>query len=408
MPSVTRRHLLSGVVATAGTYGTYRLHRGRASATFDAWIPESGTWPLRRYDPEGTAHNPNAEPPRHPPTVSAVGSVPEPTRRPRLAPLIGPDHVVVAGTDAAAFRDGSGGEAVSVGPATLAGFGPDGRLRTVRPAPAPAVVDHGADTLRERARVPLGVEGGGSDPTGLVVGAGEVYVGVANGTLRAVADSGRDWRVDGSLPVLAGGRLYAADAPLAGTVAYAERPGLGRRLEAGPKRVWNAGPVEGFPHRPAVADGRLVVGSYAENGGAVVALDAETGDRLWEPRRFGTDASTPAVVGDSGYTAVARGDGSGRVIALDLATGETRWRDEVGFGAVTAVVGGETLIVAGERERERERGQTEDRSAGVVRAYDTETGAVHWTRGVDHAPGGLAVADERVVATAGPSVYELV
>jgi outer membrane protein assembly factor BamB len=402
MPSITRRRLLGGVAAAAGTYGTYRLHRGRTSAAFDGWTPESGTWPLRRYDPEGTAHNPNAAPPRNPPTVSAVTSVPDPTRQPRLDPIVGPDHVVVSGTDAAAFpRDGSDEGVVSVGPAALAGFGPDGRLHTVRPAPEPAVVDHGADALRERSRVPLGVEGGGSDPTGLVVGASEVYVGVANGTLEAVDGDGRDWRVDGSLPALAEGRLYATDAPLAGTVAYAGRRGLDRRLESGPEQVWSAGPVDGFPHRPAVADGRLVVGSYASDGGAVVALDTETGDHLWEPRRLGTDVSTPAVVGDSGYAAVTRGDGSGRVVALDLSTGETRWRDEVGFGVRSPVVAGDTLVVAGERDAGGSR------HAGVVRAYDTGTGERLWTRGVDHAPGGLALVGERVVAAAGPSVYEL-
>ncbi|WP_338741072.1 PQQ-binding-like beta-propeller repeat protein [Haloplanus salilacus] len=398
MPSITRRHLLGGIAAAAGTYGTYRLHRGAASATFESWTPESGTWPLRRYDPEGTAHNPNASPPRRPPTANEIASVLDPGRRPRLDPVVGPDHVVVSGTGAAAYpRTGSEGS-VPVGPAALAGFGPDGRLHTVRPAPEPAVVDHGADGLRERSRVPLGVEGGGSDPTAIVVGASEVYVGVANGTLQAVDRAGRDWDVDGSLPTLAEGRLYAADAPLAGTVAYSGRRGLDRRLEPGPERVWSAGPVDGFPHRPAVADGRLVIGSYAEDGGAVVALDADTGDRLWDPRDLGADVSTPAVVGDRGYVTVDHGDGSGHVVALDLSTGETRWGDAVEFGAFGPVVGGDTLVVAGER-----RGD----GGGVVRAYDTETGDVLWTHGVDHGPGGLALVDERVFVTAGPSLYRL-
>jgi outer membrane protein assembly factor BamB len=397
MPSITRRRLLGGAAAgAAGAYGAARLHRGSAAATFDSWSPTPDTWPLRRYDPEGTAHNPNATPPRESPEAREVATVPESGRRPRLRPVVGADHVVVSGTGAGAFpRDGDGG-GVPVGPAALAGFGPDGRLHAVRPAPEPTVVGFD-DGLRERSSVPLGVEGGGSDPTGLVVGTDGAYVGVANGTLHAVG-GGRDWRVDGSLPALADGRLYAADAPLDGTVAYAERRGLDRRLEPGPARRWSAGPVDGFPHHPAVADGRLVVGTYANDGGTVVAFDADTGDALWEPRRLGVDVSTPAVVGDRGYAAVDRGDGSGAVVAIDLATGETRWRDEVGFAAFGPVVGDDTLVVAGDRD---------DGRAGVVRAYDAETGETLWTRGTEHRPGGVALVGGRVVVTVGASVSVL-
>lgn len=65
MPSITRRTFVGASLATAaGAYGTYRLYRGATDATFDPWAPTPGTWPLPRYDPANTAHNPDASPPR--------------------------------------------------------------------------------------------------------------------------------------------------------------------------------------------------------------------------------------------------------------------------------------------------------------------------------------------------------
>jgi outer membrane protein assembly factor BamB len=186
----------------------------------------------------------------------------------------------------------------------------------------------------------------------------EAYVGGQDGTLRAVdPESGRRWRVDGALPALGDGRLYAADAPLDGIVAYGERTGLDRRLTVGPKRVWSGGPTDGFPRRPAVADGRVVLGTVAEGGGVLVAVD--------------------------------------------LSTGEWRWRDAVDWRASTPVVGGETLVVAG---AVREGGE---RAGGGVRAYDAASGEPLWTRGFDAGPTGVALVDDRVFVTVGADLYAL-
>jgi len=397
MPSITRRRALgTGAALAAGSYAAYRLHRGATDATFDAWTPEPGTWPLPRYDPANTAHNPNASPPRESPTSRVVTSVSTATERPRFAPLVGPDHVVTYGSGLAVYPRG-GGDAVRERDAAtpLAGFGPDGRLHTVVRDPtdvdAPAaVVGFDADR-REAYRVPLGAD----HPQGLIVGSREVYVGGEDGTLRAIDPaSGRRWRADGALPALADGRLYAADAPLDGTVAYAERVGVDRRLSVGPKRAWSAGPASGFPHRPAVADGRVVLGTYADGGGVLVAVDADSGERLWDPRPLGTDVSTPAVVGDRGYVAVGAG-AAGFVARLDLSTGETRWRDDVDWSASAPVVADGTLVVAGERV-----------DGGVVRAYDAATGDALWTQTFEERLSGLALVENRVLVTAGASLYE--
>lgn len=403
MPSITRRTFFAvGAAATAGTYGAYRLHRGATDATFDPWDPAPGTWPLPRHDHANTAHNPHASPPREAPTVRRVASATTTARRPRFVPLVGPDHRIVYGSGLAAYpRDGGDAVHERDAPTPLAGVGPDGRLLTVErsddDAPA-SLVAYALTDLHETARVGLDAD----HPQGLIVGSRGAYVGGQDGTLRAVdPDGGRRWRVDGAMPALGDGGLCAADAPLDGIVAYGERTGLDRRLEVGPERVWSAGPTDGFPHRPAVADGRVVLGTYAEGGGVLAAVDADTGERLWASRPLGRDVSTPAVVGDEGYVAVGE-DASGFVAAVDLPTGETRWRDEVAWRASTPVVGSETLVVAG---GVREAGE---RAGGAVRAYDTMTGDALWTHTFDARPRGLALVEDRVLATVGADLYALV
>jgi hypothetical protein len=404
MPSLTRRQILAGGGAVAaGAYATYRLDRGAPDADFASWTPEPGTWPLRRYDPANTAHNPTATPPRDRPTARNVASVPTAAARPRFHPVVGPRHVALCGSGLAAYPRDGGSAVRTVDAATpLGGFGPDGRLHAVRLDPADAdapaaLVGYAAADVRETDRVPLAVD----SPTGLTVGAGEAYVGTERGRLHAVdLDAGRRWDVAGAWPALVDGRLYAADAPLDGTVAYAARTGVDRRLRAGPERVWSAGPVDGFPGLPAVADGRLILGTVAEGGGVAAALDADSGERLWEPRRLGRAVSTPAVVGDRGYAAVDTDGSGGRVAALDLETGGTVWRDAVEWNPVVPAVGDGTLVVAGETD-------AGDRPASVVRAYDV-AGDVLWTRTLEPGrPGGLALVGDRVLVTVGSSLYEL-
>ncbi|MFC6990061.1 PQQ-binding-like beta-propeller repeat protein [Haloplanus sp. GCM10025708] len=404
MPSITRRRLLGGgAVVAAATVGASRLYRGATDATFASWTPAPGTWPLRRYDPANTAHNPHASPPRETPTLRDVASVTTAAERPSFRPVVGPAHVAVYGTGFAAYPRGAGESGVDVDAVTpLAGFGPDGRLHAVRRDPtgvdAPSAVVVASGDLRDPRRFPLDAD----HPQSLTVGSREVYVGTVGNGVRAVdPDGGRRWHVDGTMAALDDGRLYAPGA-LDGTVGYAQRTGIDRRLRAGPERAWRTDAIRGFPHLPAVADGRLVLGSYAEGGGAVVAVDAGSGDRLWDPRPLGRNVATPAVAGDRGYTAVETGAGDGLVVALDLATGETRWRDAVEWTAFAPAVGGDTLVVAGEV---RANGR---RNTGVVRAYDTATGDALWTRPVEAGvPTGFALVEDRILVTVESSLYEL-
>lgn len=410
MPStpLTRRRLLGGGAAlAAGAYGAHRLDRGATDATFTAWTPAPGTWPLRRYDPANTANNPNAAPPREPPDRREIVSVGNAGDDLYFHPIVGSDHLVVHGSGFAAYPRG-GGDAVRAAttPAPLAGFGPDGRLHVARDVTGRdasdagyGLVGYGGDDLRETYRVALDTD----HPSGMAVGTREVYVGGPDREIRAVdPESGRGWRVGGTMPALADGHLYAAGALRDGTVAYAEREGIDRRLAVGPKRVWSAGFVRGQAHFPAAADGRVVLGSYGIDGGAVVAYDAADGTRLWEPRSLGMDVATPAVVGDRGYVAVGiDGLEAGIVAAIDLATGDTVWQDEVGWYAFSPVVGGDTLVVAGEVRDGHET------TTGKVRAYDRATGDVLWTHTLDADPDALALVEDRVLVTAGSSLYEL-
>lgn len=407
MPSTTRRRLLvGGATVAVGTYGAHRLDRGARDAAFTSWTPTSGTSPLRRYDPANTAHNPNANPPRETPTPRELASAATAAKRPRFLPIIGPNQIVMHGTGVGVYTRGSGETVRERDTATpLAGVDPNGTLHTVVREPddvdTPSVViGYDTEDLRESYRMPLDAD----DPKGMVIGTREMYVGTVSGTLHTVtAGSGPRWNVDGSMPALVDGQLYATDAPLDGTVAYEQRTGLDRRLQAGPAQVWSAGTTDGFPHPPAVADGRLIVGSYGETGGAVVAFDADTGDRLWEPRRLGMDVTTPAIAGDRGYTAVGTDDlTAGLVAALDLTTGETVWRDEIEWHAFSPVISDDTLVVAGEVRADGTR------TAGKVRAYDRTTGDVLWTHTSEPDNlGGLALVHDRVVATTGTSLYAL-
>jgi hypothetical protein len=402
MPSTTRRRLVgAGAALAAGAVGAHRLRHGALDASFASWTPDPGTWPLRRYDPANTAHNPTARPPREPPGLGERRSVATGARRPRFAPLVGHDFVVLHGTGLAVYpRYGGDAARLDGVDAPRAGFGPEGGLHTTRtvgtaPDPSLSLVGYAPD-LAESYRRSLGTD----DPTGLVVGAHDVCVGTESGRVEGGDPAGgRRWRVDGAFPALADGRLYATDASLDGTVAYAERSGLDRRLSAGPERVWSAGPTDGFASPPAVADGRVVVGSRASGGGVLRALDAATGEALWDSRPLGRDVSTPAVVGDRGYVAVGADDlATGSVVAVDLATGETRWRDAVEWSPRATAVGGDTLVVTGGRQAD----------GGRVRAYDRTDGTVLWTRDLPaRAPDGLALVGERVLVTVGASLYEL-
>ncbi len=130
------------------------------------------------------------------------------------------------------------------------------------------------------------------------------------------------------------GSVAAADWPLPrrGPANAAAAPAEATPDPGGLTEQWSAR----FDQRvrdPVVADGRVVTASYPSGGGGrVFALDAETGERLWEhplDETFSHGPLTPAVA-DGTVLTVARPqafeDGKpDRLYALDAETGDRRW-----------------------------------------------------------------------------------
>jgi outer membrane protein assembly factor BamB len=402
MPSLTRRQLIAGSTAVAAVgYGGYRLVKGAPDADLGSWTPEQGTWPLKRYDTANTAHNPHASPPRETPKKRELGSIASDGAKPAyFFPLAGPDRLVVYGDELAAYADGTittFGEAETY----FAGFSPDGRLHvTTEYDTATNLV--GYDGNQEMYRYSVS-----GHPEGLTVGRDEVYVGTLNdGVVAYEPDCGRDWVVAGETCALADDRLYTVGGRN-GTLAYREQAPPGRWLSAGPGSMWTAPSVRGDSHPPAIADGRLVVGTYGLHHSELAAFDAETSEALWEPKSFAddgaADVSTPAVAGRNGYVAAGiDGLDAGFIARYNLESGDEVWRDETDWYASNPVLAGDTLVVAGDVRVGSEAPTT------TVRAYDTESGEVLWTVTFSGEGGtNLALVGERVLATAGSSLYEL-
>jgi len=400
MPSISRRRLLGGAAAIAGgAYGVTRLYRGRRSAEFKGWKPEPGTWPLRRYDIANTAHNPHASPPREPPERRELTTEPSGAY---FWPLVGSERVVLFGDELVEHAAGES-TTLSETEARLAGVGPDDTLHAVHePRADPALVGYDGSRERYRHAVP-------SHADWMTIGRSGMYVGTSRRDVYAFTpEGGREWSVDGTMTALANGRLYATPTH-EGITSYREREPPERWYSVGPERAWSTDTIGGISNPPAVADGRLLVGSYGIRGASRFgAFDIETGEPLWEPKRIeepdATDVSTPAVAGRAGYVAAGvEGLRSGFVARYDLETGDEIWRDDTDWYAYGPVLAGDTLVVAGDVRTGSEA------PARKVRAYDTASGEELWTVTFDTEGGtSVTLAGERVLATAGDTLYELV
>lgn len=410
MPSVTRRQVTAWLLGLAATgFAGYRFHREQGDVDVTAWTPTDGTWPLPRYDPANTGHNPNANSPRALPERRVVADVPSADgttlRAGHLRPLVGADTVATCGSTVA-LLDGDSGETVPLGDeAPVAGFGPDGHFyaahtRDSDSSPTRTVLtEYAGESAVASHEVP-------GHPQGLTIGATAVYLGTNTLTVSAVRpDRGRVWTVDGRFPAVGPDGLLASNATDGAVVSYGPRGVPFGWLQRGPGQRWRGRQPSGRVTAPAVADGRVVLGAvnFRSPRGEVVAYDVDSGNRLFDPRPLGEATTSPAVVGNHGYFAVSRNDQqAGIVISLDLATGETRWRDDVGWEPLEPVTDGDTVVVAG---RVRSGGLT---SHAKVRAYDADTGAVLWTHTRSGAgPNGLALVEDRILVGRGSTVDEL-
>ncbi|MFT4037176.1 MAG: PQQ-binding-like beta-propeller repeat protein [Thermomicrobiales bacterium] len=169
-----------------------------------------------------------------------------------------------------------------------------------------------------------------------------------------------------------------------------------------PVAVWEYHANGPISRSPAVVDGV----AYLQSGdGLVTALNAATGDVLWQNGDTGTAGNTPAVASDTvflstlsgelvaldGATGAERwrfgsalnaecqpvvldgvvymGSDDGKVYAVDAATGEERWKATISGGVFRSLTIGHGLIFAGT-------------SNGHLDALDLATGAARWQWGV--------------------------
>lgn len=115
----------------------------------------------------------------------------------------------------------------------------------------------------------------------------------------------------------------------------------------------------------ACADGTVFVGSD-DDGGRLIALEAETGTERWSVDIGGEIFSPPAIVDGTVYV----GSTSSRVLALDVADGTERWRFDANGGVVGSPAVRHGRVYVGTQ-------------GGIVHALDRETGTERWRSETD-------------------------
>ncbi len=180
--------------------------------------------------------------------------------------------------------------------------------------------------------------------------------------------------------------------------------------EGGPPRLWKRPLGEGYPSI-LYKDARLYTMYRDPESGeeVVVALDAGTGETIWEHRYtvelwddmyggFGHGPNaTPLIVGDR----IVSISVAGEVRCLDLATGELHWKhdlpeeygrrsrdEEYGYSASPLLYDGKVIVMVGGDEH-------------AVVAYDPSNGKTAWKS----APGGVSYAPPLLTTLGGRDQY---
>ena len=239
-------------------------------------------------------------------------------------PVVSGSVVYAAGTDTVTFDAASGQElwrrpigcfwcspAIAEGTLYIAA-GPDSGNQLFALATS-------AGLTRWRARLPRGWLWGDS----AAVADGRVYVQVARGSRRrnlalAAFDSGTGrarWKAGGGRSEILPGDGPAVDG---GVVYYASRSGALSALRASTgKRLW-ARKCSDIVVEPVVANGIVYTGA----GRTLFALDARTGQRLWSATIQGGIGTYPVVAGGALYV----GSGVGRLLRFELGPGKDKPR----------------------------------------------------------------------------------
>jgi outer membrane protein assembly factor BamB len=108
---------------------------------------------------------------------------------------------------------------------------------------------------------------------------------------------------------------------------------------------------------PTVADGVIYMGAHFR----VIALDADTGNLIWERDATGPVHSSPAVAGDSIYLGFL----DHRIMAMDRSTGETRWQIKTEDAVSASPTVSKGIVYVGGWD-------------GITYALDASSGEVIW------------------------------
>ncbi len=137
-----------------------------------------------------------------------------------------------------------------------------------------------------------------------------------------------------------------------------------------------------------LVDGKLVVGTFTNN---IIALDPQTGNKLWETATDGWVWQAPVVDGETLYAT----DLGGELRAVTLADGAPVWSTSMGFAiqAGPAVLGDK--VFAGT-------------SKGIARAYSAANGAQVWEQTIEGGIyGSLRLAGGKLLVVVSGSKYQL-
>jgi PQQ-dependent dehydrogenase (methanol/ethanol family) len=185
---------------------------------------------------------------------------------------------------------------------------------------------------------------------------------------------------------------------------YSQLEFVNRRNVPQLKTAWSTPLATGaLESIPIVHNGVMYL---AQPGASVIALNAATGDQIWEYKREGAPASrtkTLAIYRDLVYYTSP----DGFIVALDAATGKVRWETKTDGGMTSGPVVIEGKVLTG-------RTCNQSRRNCYISAHDALTGAEAWkfyTAAGDDDPGGASWGgspeDKRFASTWGlPGNYD--
>ncbi|HWK53187.1 MAG TPA: PQQ-binding-like beta-propeller repeat protein [Hyphomicrobiales bacterium] len=175
--------------------------------------------------------------------------------------------------------------------------------------------------------------------------------------------------------------------------------------------AWSRGLPSGMSEAiPLVHDGVMYLATPASS---VMALDATTGDPIWEYRRAYADdatarqgrANTLSMLDDLLYFAAP----DATLVALEARTGTVRWETGLGEYGTVAIDFAGKVILGGDCA-------TAPRDDCFIAAYDAHTGALLWRLDTGHGSAdfsgasakrvdGMAPANGTMLATAGKLIF---